>query len=147
MKARLERELAKEREAVKHHVQFYRQASMSGSLDEEMLKVFHADGAEISAHISRLEAEIAALPTPKSTNADTLLALHRRLVQLDLGREIEQAVQAQNWLLLREFCQTVVQSATVVERRPQKKARWLRMEVEWVPEVRDLLAHGLLALE
>jgi hypothetical protein len=37
-----------------------------------------------------------------------------------LGWEIEQAVAAENWVPLREFCQAVVQSAKVVERRPQK---------------------------
>jgi hypothetical protein len=99
-----------------------------------------------SAHISRLEAEIASLPTPKRTSSDTLLALHGRLVQLDLEREIEQAVQAEHWVLLRELCQMVVGSAVVVERRPQKKARWVRMEVTWMPEVQDLLDLGLLVV-
>jgi hypothetical protein len=37
-----------------------------------------------------------------------------------------------------------VESAVVVERRPQKKARWVRMQVTWTPEVQELLNLGLL---
>jgi hypothetical protein len=131
---------------MKQQIQFLRQASMATALDGEMLRAFHEQGTAISGRISRLEAEIAALPTPKRTSPDILLALHRRLVQLDLGWEIEQAVAAENWAPLREFCQAVVQSAKVVERQPQKKARWLRMEVTWTPEVRELLDQGLRTL-
>ncbi len=113
--------------------------------DDEII-LFRQRGAEIAAAIRSLEAQLAAVPTPVLDVA-ALEELRRGFLEnFSLADTIARAVEARGWAALKELCEGYIESARVVDRVPENKSTWLRVEVTWRPEIQALLDCGALVL-
>jgi len=113
---------------------------------DDEVALFRQIGAETAASIKNLEAQLATTPAPTLDVAATE-EMHRRMRDEPLAPAIAEAVALGAWPLLREVVVGLVESARVVDRVPENKSTWLRVEVTWVPEIQALLDAGLLRLE
>jgi hypothetical protein len=111
-------------------------------------QVFHELSREQASEIAQLEARRAQI----AGDADTLprlKALHSRLHATEI-RDVVRRLSACGDSAageLRDLVTALVDHATIVERYPETRSTWLRLEVRWTPDVQKLLAAGLLWLD
>jgi hypothetical protein len=130
-----------ERELQRH----YRTFSLieEPTLEEE--EAFRVTSREVAQRIARLKAEAASLPD-EAVRALDLKRTHDVVMQTDIPALVERLSQNDDVAGLRELLRLLVASATITERRPDKRTRWARATVEWTPNVQALLMEGALAL-
>jgi hypothetical protein len=75
-----------------------------------------------------------------------LKALHARLTQTEVRTLVDGFLKHGDHVALRDLVTAVVDHATLVERVPTTRSRWLRFEVCWTADVDKLLSAGLLWL-
>jgi hypothetical protein len=105
---------------------------------------FEAVRCELGARIRELEQQQAHLAHDAQA-LPRLRALHERLTTREIGSQIDEHLARGNTVGLRDLLVDLVQSATLVERYPDVRSRWLRFEVTWTEEVGLLARAGLLS--
>jgi hypothetical protein len=140
MRVTLNAALENERAAMKKHV---RVLELVGELTDEMVTAFREEGAAISKRMKAIEGQLAALPVA-AVNLPAVRDLYTLLSTISLREEIEEARDTRE---LRDVVGVLVEKAWVVERVPQSRSKWLRMEVHWSQEAAMLLESGLWVLD
>jgi hypothetical protein len=140
-RGRMERELAKEREARQRLVKRISEPAW----DDDMIEAFRLEGAAIGARIKQIESQLAALPVSEVSTV-AMLKLHDYLKDHPISDAISEAQEGEAWPVLRTLCLTFVKSAVVTARKPAFRSRWLRVKVEWVPNMQGLIDDGSIYL-
>jgi hypothetical protein len=112
---------------------------------DEEIAAHREVGAEISATIKALEAQLAAIPKPAVSLPD-LKSLHDRLTRTQVAELVDSLEAAGDEAGLRELLVALLASAYVVDRLPATKSKWVRVAVTWDADVRMLLDAGLLEI-
>jgi DNA invertase Pin-like site-specific DNA recombinase len=139
--AALDRELAEARETLRR-ANFRFMVEIKDPTKEDR-EAFEAVRCEMGARIRELEAQQAALKHDAQA-LPRLRKLHERLTRTEIGSLIDQFLARGDSAGLRDLIVELVESATLVERVPQMRSRWLRFEVNWTEEVGLLVRAGLL---
>jgi len=124
-------------------------AALGADIDPAAISAFRALAAETGARLAALD-EQRALATRSAPPLADLRALYTEVTRQDLTvglARLDYAHDPEDRALVRRLLTRLVASAVVVERRPERHARWLRVEVTWTEGVRDLLDAGLLTLD
>ncbi len=146
--ATLRRALGEERERLRRHARALVELSTDVP-DPETLAAFRAVGREIGARIAGLEGQRAQAETTRAPLAD-LRALHAEVLATDIPAavaDLDYAREPKDFEPVRRLLLKLVESAAVVERRPEKHARWLRVEVTWTATMRTLIEAGQITLD
>lgn len=140
----IRRDLERARELMKQHVRRF--SALPHEPTDEEVAAHREVGAEISATIKALEAQLAAIPRPTVSLPD-LKALHDRLTRTQPADLVDALEAAGDEEGLRELLVEFVERACVVDRLPATKSKWVRVEVvAWAKDVQLLLNAGLLTL-
>jgi hypothetical protein len=142
-RARLQAGLRDARADQTRHVRRY--AAATEDLSPEEVIVFRELGQEIQGRIDALETALDALPTVALTARD-LQTVHHELAHIMLGEVVQELAATGDAVALRALVLKLVESAKVVDRVPDVRSRWLRVEVTWTREVQLLIDAGLLTL-
>jgi DNA invertase Pin-like site-specific DNA recombinase len=142
MRAKLLRDLARERERKDRNMRLLQR--IADPTDDEIAE-FRRVGAEISASIKAIEAQLAAVPAPSISIPD-LESLHRKLMQTEAAAIVDGFLEVGDEAGLREWLVELVETARVVDRVPANKTKWVRVAVTWTQPVQILLTAGLLTL-
>ena len=102
-------------------------------------------GRELSDDIVACEAAIAALPAETATVLD-LKTMHEQFMRTSIADQVAALVAANNDAMLREVLLALVESAKVVERVPEQRSTWARVDITWSKEVQMLIQADLLRL-
>lgn len=78
--------------------------------------------------------------------APDLRAMCERFAHTSVTTIVDALVAQGNDAALRDLVLSLVESATIAERVPQKRARWARASVVWNADVRTLIDAGLCTL-
>jgi hypothetical protein len=141
--ANIQRALDRERETLRRYAR--RIATMAEDPTPEEMAQFNQVRSEFTSRIRALEAQLAANSAPL-LNMSRLRAVHTKLTRTQVADAIDGLQVTGDTQGLRELLVGLVDSARVVERRPESHPVWLRAEVRWVADVETLLAAGLLQL-
>lgn len=136
--------LDRERERMRRHAR--RMSELEYDPTPEEVAAFRELGAEISVRIRGLEARLADVSQQAAVVPD-LRALHERLTSTEPAEFIDRLTAYGDDDGLREVLLDVVESACLVERRPEHNSTWVRLEVTWTPAVQKLIDAGLLWLD
>jgi hypothetical protein len=150
--AALKRELAQAERDMANHAAGV-QALAAGGLQPEEMAAFHTRGQEIATTIRGLKARLAQL-SRRASRVPDLRALHRRLATTEIATVVDELVarradpglREEATLKLRTLVIELVSSARMVERWPEHKSTWVRLNVAWTEAVQTLLDAGALAL-
>jgi DNA invertase Pin-like site-specific DNA recombinase len=119
---------------------------MDGDPTPEAVAAFQEAGAAISAHIRKVEAQIATTGQ-KAARLPSLKLVHQQLAEAEISTVVDTLAAQGDTAGLRELVQTLVESAALVERYPTHHTKWARMAVTWTEDVQTLLQAGLLSLD
>jgi hypothetical protein len=140
---RQQKQLEAERERMRKHVR--RMSLLQEDPSAEEIAAFREISAEISARIRVLETELAEQDS-HATHIPTLREIHARLTQAEIPALIDNLVAQHDQAGLRELVLSLVTSARLVTRWPERIPAWARAEVTWAADVQTLLDAGLLRL-
>jgi DNA invertase Pin-like site-specific DNA recombinase len=104
-----------------------------------------AIGREINDRVKALSDALARLPEAK-VNLPDLATLHQRLTHTEIGAVVRALADAGDESALRDLALLLVKQARVVERVPENKTKWVRVEAAWTDDVGVLLKAGLLTV-
>jgi DNA invertase Pin-like site-specific DNA recombinase len=139
----LHRSLQAERERLRRHTRLM--SVMEDDPSPEQIASFREVSAEISVRIRALELQVAELGH-RAAQVPDLRELHARLTHAEIPTIVAALARADDTEGLRDLLQSLIVSASVVERRPESHPTWLRVQVVWQPDVTVLLDAGLLRL-
>lgn len=110
--------------------------------------IFDEVRAEIRARINALEAQLADIDQAPDRLLE-LRTLHAELHKTDIARELDDADLHDpiDRALVRTLLLKTVASASAIDRQPQCRSTWLRLEIAWSENVQVLLDAGLLRLD
>jgi hypothetical protein len=138
-RADLARALEAARQKMRRHTRRF--AEMIEDPTDVEIAEHRAYGAELAAEIARLQQALAALPDAGPSMLD-LQAAHARFLQMDVPTVMDTLAAQGDEAALRDLLLGLVTSATIVERQPAQKSKWLRARVQWSLDVRALLDAG-----
>jgi hypothetical protein len=142
-RADLQRALAATQEEMRRHIRNYN--SWVDDPTPQEVQAHREVGREISGRITALEAQIATVPAP-AVSMPSLRTLHEQLRKADLATVIDQLAAQGDEVGLRDLLLLLVNKATVLDRVPANKSKWLKVEVRWTQDVELLLKASLLTL-
>jgi hypothetical protein len=150
--AALKRELAQAERDMANHAAGVHVLAARGLQPEEPA-AFHTRGQEIATTIRSLKAQLAQF-SRRASRVPDLRALHKRLTTTEIAsvvdelvaRRADPALHEGATAKLRTLIVDLVSSARMVERWPEHKSTWVRLEVEWTESVQTLLDAGALKL-
>lgn len=135
------RALAGERERLRRLTR--RMADEDAELLPEERTAFREVRTEIATRIRSLEAQLSGVQE-RAVSLPGLRALHAELMRVPVAGLVQTLRAEGGTLALRAFLQTLISHTHVVERRPDYRPAWVRVDVTWTDDVQTLLDAGLL---
>ncbi len=138
-------EIHRELEAARERLRTYarRIADMADDPTPEERAAFNEVRNEMSARIRSLETQQAALEE-RTAALPNLRTLHARFITTPVAAVVDKLLANGDEESLRALICELVESARLVERWPDRRSKWVRLEVTWNPDVRLLLEAELL---
>lgn len=142
--ALVSRALEGARERLRRHTR--RMAEAIEDPAPEEMTAFREVSTELAGEVRALEKQLAAMRV-KAENLCRLQMLHEWFSGMEVSAHIADLRAAGKVVELRDDVAALVQSATVVERWPERHSTWVRLAVTWTEDVQMLLDAGLLTLD
>jgi site-specific DNA recombinase len=139
----LERQLAAAQEAMRRHVRGF--SMMADDPSPVELAAYREVSKELADKVLGLERQLAALPetAPSVLDAKTL---HEAFSTVHLAGLVDQLATEGMETELRDLVLKLVASATIIERIPATRSKWLRAAVVWSEPVQALIDAGQVTL-
>ena len=138
------RALEQERERLRRHTRLM--TALEEDPTPEQIATFREVSAEISARIRALEAQLKTTEA-RAVAVPDLKRLHEHLTHTEIADALDALNAREDREGLRALVLELAATARLVERRPDRRPVWARVEVTWTPDVQTLLDAGLLWLD
>jgi len=138
------RALEQERERLRRHTRLM--TALEEDPTPEQIATFREVSAEISARIRALEAQLKTTEA-RAVAVPDLKRLHKHLTHTEIADALDALNAREDREGLRSLVLELAATARLVERRPDRRPVWARVEVTWTPDVQTLLDAGLLWLD